>query len=108
MAIFGLVSSVLRFNHRRAPVEEFRDFLRQMAVSLMAIVSQVAPLISRNNGVCGVAHLFWLKRSLTCACCRFFLFLEGTRCCSIVILDLYLGRVWNEMGGIASSLGNHQ
>ena len=39
MAIFGLVSSIVRFNHRRAEVEEFRDFLRQMAVALMAIVS---------------------------------------------------------------------
>jgi hypothetical protein len=39
MTMIGLLSTIVQFNWRNSPVEEFREYLRQAAVSFLAMVS---------------------------------------------------------------------
>mmetsp|Transcript_122126 Transcript_122126/g.353063 ORF Transcript_122126/g.353063 Transcript_122126/m.353063 type:complete len:380 (-) Transcript_122126:120-1259(-) len=43
MAVTGILSCIIQFNYKKAEVDEFRDFLRQAAVSFMSALLVVLP-----------------------------------------------------------------
>lgn len=107
MAIVGVVSTVIRFNYKKANVEEFRDYLRQAAVSFMAIVSRLRRYSILYS--CQSTPKFESSHANTASSLCAAIHACLVPCChSIFLLDRYTGRVRNEMGSIASGTRHHQ
>jgi len=109
MAMFGIFSVIVRFNWKGAQVEEFRDFLRQAAVSFLASVSQLQTYQGTYQGTICQPHHNTTSHHVNIAlilCC--FVVVPAAGDAPVIVLDCHLGRVWNEMGGSPSRAGHHQ